>query len=105
MLSQNQARTNQGRELLRTHLLLACGAVWQVDQLKSECTQRGLDTVGKKADLIARLKAHEAGAGKKAKAAAAPATDVRVSLPLFSFRSSRAFAKGNGLQCCPSLCE
>ncbi len=42
-----------------------------MDQLKSECTSRGLDTTGKKADLVSRLKAHEDGNAKKPKPAAA----------------------------------
>ena len=39
----------------------------KVAELKDECTKRGLAVDGKKADLVQRLKEHEAGAGKKTK--------------------------------------
>jgi poly [ADP-ribose] polymerase 2/3/4 len=55
------------RRLVSVTLFFCLHSTVQVDQLKSECTSRGLDTTGRKADLISRLKAHETGAGKKAK--------------------------------------
>jgi len=47
-----------------------------VAQLKTECTNRGLDTSGKKADLIQKLSQHEAAAGEEVEEEVEEAAEV-----------------------------
>ena len=65
----------------------------QVAELKDECTKRGLDTDGKKADLVKRLKDHESGAGKKAPGLTRPLACF-LAKPRSCPRCCRARARG-----------
>ena len=69
-------------------------AAMTVDQLRAELTKKGLDSTGKKADLVARLTDPSSATGKKAKQdAAAPAAEPAPAKPALAKKASKAKGK------------